>query len=351
MQRIPTLALVAVAFCFIATSASAGLVNVNFTSVKTSAPANDGAGFLGNGTWNRFIASEFMMSKTLIDSDGVLSGVSITGVLSGSEIDTNRTTTINGNSVQDESWAGKDPGSLLILTVSGLMAGQVYEVVVYSDRDGTGNLSDEVRVAGMSKDLPNPGSAATVLPGTEEEDFVRFFVTPDSVGEISIICSTIAGLQIQGRLTSGEAGSRIDAVVARRGGLTTGKGENRYGNGRSKKDTLSLRSKRRGVTFYPTLQNDGVQVDFCYLKLRYNVRDADVKLLDLTTGGNVRAAAAAGTYRFVLDNGDARPFKMKVNPLKEKKRQIRLRFCGMPSTKAASVSDCVTCELRQKVRR
>ena len=144
---------------------------------------------------------------------------------------------------------------------------------------------------------------------------------------------------------------RIDAVVSRISGITTGKGENRYGKGRSPKDTASLKAKRRGVVFYPALQNDGSQVDYCYLKLKYNKREADVKLRDRVAGGNVTAAAATGRYRFILDNQDARGFKMKVKSLKEKRRKIRLRFCGSPSTRDVALSDCVTCELKQKKKK
>ncbi|MAS96970.1 MAG: hypothetical protein CMO55_27580 [Verrucomicrobiales bacterium] len=351
MKRSFAITLLAVSSILVS-PALAGLVSVNFTDTTPTGKGGDGDGFLGSGVWNRYGVMDFDSEEplALVDSVGADTSVTISGSLSGAEIDS-RETAINGNGVQDESWTGVDTDALLFLTVTGLLPGQVYEVVVYSDRDGTGEPSDEVIVAGQTKDLPNPGSAATVLPGTEDEDFIRFFAAADASGEMLVISSTIAGLQIQGRLTSSEPGSRIDAVVSRISGITTGKGENRYGKGRSPKDTASLKAKRRGVVFYPALQNDGSQVDYCYLKLKYNKREADVKLRDRVAGGNVTAAAATGRYRFILDNQDARGFKMKVKSLKEKRRKIRLRFCGSPSTRDVALSDCVTCELKQKKKK
>lgn len=332
----------------------AGLINVNFTSTSPTAPAFDGGGFLGAGIWNRIQATSAMgqdASDTIAlkNHAGETLAVTLTGKDSGV---VEGATHMNGNAIQSESWIGNAPGALVFVELAGLIPGQVYQIIVYSNRVGSGAAEDIYIVAGEQVELPNSGEQDTALPGIEGEDYLLFTPAAGSNGKILIVAESIAGLQIEGRLLISEKAPGLDAIITNNPAALTGRGENVRNSAVGGAQTLTQKGKvKRPVNFYPVVGNDGTFIDRQSVQLQYLARDVQVVLIDRETGGNVTAAAKIGNHRFNLDGGGKRRFQMQLKPLKDKKTLVSASLCAKPSTGDTTLTDCVAGAVKLKPKR
>lgn len=334
-------ACLAVVSALFASQLSAGLINVNFTNTTASGLNPDGPGVLGAGTWNRIIFSAAGATTALFDrasgsTTATLSQSSGAAVAGGSQA--------NGNPVQNESWTGVS----FIVTVTGLVANQVYKVAVYSDKIGSGGGTDTYVVNGLGITLPNPGASVNPLPGTAGTDYAIFQVTATSGGQISVaVPGAIAGLQIQGVL-NGESGPQMDCLITKSASSTTGKGGGVYKVKPTKKQTISKKVKgSKALKTFVNVQNDGAEIDNCYLMGFWKKKHfKKVVIRDRATGANVTAATMRGRHRFILDAGSTKGFSVKAKRAKQRSRDTSLQVCASPSTQVASKQDCVTSTIK-----
>ncbi len=325
-----------------ASQLSAGLINVNFMD-SGSGLNPDGPGVLGAGIWNRILDTNAGLTNNLFDSTSGTTTASLSlsnGAVSG-------VSQINGNPVQNDSWSNAGGA---VVTITGVLPGQVYKVAIYSDRIGSGNLADTYVVNGLGRSLPNAGPPGTGLPGVANVDYAIFEITSSSAGLIVLTLpagGSVAGMQIQGVL-GGEDGPRMDCLITKSPSSTGGKGDGVYKVPTNKKQTLTKKVKgSKAVKTYVNVQNDGLEIDNCYLmgfwKNRHFKR---VRIKDRATGANVTAAALALNYRFILDAGETRSFFVKAKRAKQRSGNTSLQVCASPSTLVASQQDCVTSTIK-----
>lgn len=312
----------------------AGLININLTknSVTPTGTGPDGNAILGGGIWNRIDETDTSILNALVDSKGAATPATAIDAAFPSgflQVDF-------GNAIQKESW-----GFPVDLTVSGLIANQVYKVAVYSDRNGSTNPSDTYTVNGTSKVLPNPGEAMIALPGTEGTDYALFLVNASATGTILISAPIIAGIQIEG-LLPGELGPQPDLSVSK-SATKAGKGIGAVSAAPMKSQTLRQETtKKRARRFYVEAVNAGEEVDVFYLMGWWKKKKSKVKVFDNTTGGNVTAQALLQSYRYQLCRNEKRQFKVVVRSKDKKPRKLKTRIGAAPSTFSTSRWDLVT---------
>lgn len=315
----------------------AGLISVNFTDTTASGIASDGPGALGAGTWNRIRFSDAAGTNNLFDSSSVATGATLSQSSGGPMSSVSQG---NGNPVQNETWGN---GSTIGITVTGLVPNQIYKVVIYSDKKGLGDPVETYVVNGLGKSLPNPGVSPSPLPGTENIDYAVFVVNSSGAGQIVVTAPVLCGMQIQGVL-AGEAGPQMDCRIAKNPNATGGKGNGVYELKNSKSQTLSQKVKgNRAAKYYVNVENDGAEIDDCYLMGFWKNRHfKKVRIKDRATGANVTAAALSLKHRFVLDSGATKSFFVKAKRAKQRSGKTSLQVCASPSTLVPTQQDCVT---------
>ena len=322
-------------------SIHAELISVNFTDDTTSAAVIDDA-ILGDGTWNQ-MADESPSSSPLLKSDGSASSITLV-VSSTSGIQTN---TQVGNSVQSESWSSTAPAMgatpPITCSVSGLLNGQVFQVAVYLDREGTGaGNTDDYTVNGTTKSTTTPGEQVVPLPGVADLDYLLFTATASVTGQITIEGPSMAAVQIQGILDDTEDGPKLDGRITKLAFSNGGRGNDRYIVGFSRSQSITQQAKRRQTKrYFANFENEGKEIDRCFFMAFANKRQAKLTIKDRDTRKNVTARALRKNYRYLHEKGQTRRFEISVKPLK-KRGTIKTRVSAVSSTKVRSNQDSVT---------
>ena len=197
----------AVVFAFVSTT-HAGLINVDYDADGQAHVGNNGIFSTGGTVWNGVNGN-----TALVDEFGAATSVSITG------------STLGGTSTQpgvhelftDTSFIDGGAGGGTRHNISGLVAGNQYDLVVYGDkRDQFHGSAVVVTHAGgnAAPGVFGPAFGSGILPGQEGVEYVIIagmtpydlgggdFGLTITAGDSGAVFTTLAGFQLRGDFTA-----------------------------------------------------------------------------------------------------------------------------------------------------